>query len=65
MYAKALLEDEIEGIKNQWAVGEFSHESIEKAVQLNAEANGRLLGLFYALDLLDDLHTDEEDENAR
>ena len=62
-YLKALLEEEIEEIKNEWAVGGFSHESVEKTAQLSAEGIGRIIGLFYALDLLDrEDFADEEEE---
>ncbi|MDH5426191.1 MAG: hypothetical protein OEY29_14475 [Gammaproteobacteria bacterium] len=49
---KANLEEEVEEIKNQWATGVFTSESIEETNSLNAEALGRIRGLFYAHDLL-------------
>lgn len=55
----ANLEKEIEDIKNGWAVGEFSDESIEKGGQLNAEAIGTIRGLLIAIELLT---KEEEDE---
>lgn len=59
IWARAKLEEEIEELKNDWAVGSFSDESIEKSGQLNAQAIGTLQGLFIALDLLT---KDEEEE---
>lgn len=56
---KASLEEEVEELKNQWAMGQFTSESIEEGSTLNSEALGRIRGLFYAHDLLT---KDEEEE---
>lgn len=58
-YARARIEGEIEELKNQWAIGQFTTESVDETSQLNSEALGRIRGLFYALDFLT---KDEEDE---
>lgn len=59
-----MIEDEIESIKNDWATGAFTAESVEGTVQLNNEAIGRIHGLFFALEyLVEDFMAEEEDED--
>lgn len=59
IWVKHSLEQEIEEIKNDWVIGAFSDESIEKSGQLNSEAMGRVRALLLAIDLMTQ---DEEEE---
>lgn len=61
-WVRAAIEEEVEEIKNEWAIGVFSVEGVDATSQLNAEALGRIRGLFFALELLT---RDEEEEDER
>ena len=60
-WAKQNLRNEIEDLKNRWAIGGFTDDTVDRTAQINAESIGIVKGLFIALDVLTE--DEEEDEN--